>query len=122
VQELQNFIGQLPFIVKNSSPIMNKIFVAGSLIFGVGSTVACMGTFDYFTPFHTNSVNLFVSMLCHLGIVVGPASMYGILSIGHTLYPKKFAELMKQNVMGFGKSQGAIAGMLGRLGFIAIVP
>lgn len=81
-----------------------------------------MGYFDYFTPYHTNSVNVFVSMLCHLGVVVGPAAMFGILATGHTIYPKKFSELMAMNVMGFGKSQSAIASSLGKLGSIAVVP
>ena len=66
----------------------------GSLGLGSGMTIYCMGTYDFFSPYHTNTVNVFISMLCHLGIVVGPASLFGILAVGHTIYPKKFAPLM----------------------------
>jgi hypothetical protein len=50
VAELQNFIAQLPYLVQKSSPILNKLFIASCLIFGVGFTVYCMGTYDYFSP------------------------------------------------------------------------
>lgn len=108
--------------MKKSSPLLNKLFILSCLLFGVGSTVYAMGSYDYFSPWHTNSMNLFISLLCHMGVVMGPAAVYGMQSIGYSIYPKRFDKIMANNVMGFGRSQGALSRVLQHMGVLSVVP
>jgi hypothetical protein len=101
---------------------MVKVMVGTFLVGGIGSTLFGMSVYEYFSPKHTNSVNLFISMLCHLGLVTGPAALFGTLILGHTIYPKKFEAQMTPAVQGFGKPQGFISKFLGKPAVVSFAP
>jgi hypothetical protein len=69
-EQLNNFINTLPFVMTKKSPFFSKAFVTSCLIFGVAGTLYSLSCYDLYTPQHTNAHYLYVSLLCHLGIVV----------------------------------------------------
>lgn len=76
-RKIELFLDDLPSMVKNSVPAISKIMVLGSLGLGTGGFLYGSTAYEFYSPQHTNSFSLFISMLAHLSVVIGPAALYG---------------------------------------------
>jgi hypothetical protein len=72
-----------------SAPLTSRVLLILCLLFGVSSSVIVISVYEYFTPTYSNQFGLLVSLLCHLGIVIGPGALYGLRLANFTLYPRK---------------------------------
>lgn len=83
MDDLRNDSGHLP------SKLMISFFSVASL----GSLVYFYGFNDFYTKQSTDACNIFLSAIFHMGIVIGPAALVGIKSLGFKLYPSKYQYL-----------------------------
>lgn len=86
-QALELFINNLPDYVKGYSPLLSKMILIGSFGVGFPSMMFCILNYDCFTPFHTNSINVFMSMVSHLTIVIGPSAFFAHRFLNYSLIP-----------------------------------
>ena len=86
-QQLQHFLYEVPNLVKATSPLANKAFLFATFGTSVGGLAYGMSAYDHYTPQNTNAMNLFVSMMCHLGIVIGPSALFALKMIRYSVYP-----------------------------------
>ena len=77
----------MPEFAPEKIPFVSKLVVFASLFFGISGLTYILSTCEQFTPVHTNAQNLFYSMLCHLGIVIGPATLFALKCTNYTVYP-----------------------------------
>lgn len=80
----------------HSGPMKPKLLVAALLVAGMGTTLYMFCNNDVHTPGYTNSLSLIFTILCNVGIVMGPAALFGLHSLNFRLYPKKFSYLFTQ--------------------------
>ena len=72
------------------------MFLYGSFGLSCSSLTYYVGYYDYFSPYSTNAFNIFISSLCHIGIVIGPAALYGMRMVKYTVYPQEMAKIIPQ--------------------------
>ena len=94
--KIETYIRELPQMVNDSSPNVSKIIVYSSLVGSMLATAFFMSTSETFSPMNTNSVNVFVNLVCHLGIVIGPASLFALKALNYSVVPKHFASKIPQ--------------------------
>ena len=85
-----------PDLVKNNVPFISKTTVAASLLLGSSQLLYNLGTNYFYSPGLTNSINLFTSLLCHVGIVIGPSSIYAMRLLNYSVYPRNYRPLMEE--------------------------
>jgi hypothetical protein len=81
-------------MLTKSQPRFSKYLVISILLFGVGNIFYKFNKYDYFSKENTDAHYLYVSMLTHLGIVIGPATVFGINNSNFTVYPSKFKRII----------------------------
>lgn len=95
-KEMRRHMEYFPQFVRNNVPFISKSTVAASLLLGSGQLMYSLGTHYFYSPGLTNSINLFTSLLCHVGIVIGPASIYAMRLLNYSVYPRDYRPLMEE--------------------------
>ena len=95
-KEMRRHMEYFPDFVKDTVPLISKGAVTASLLLGSGQLMYSLGTNYFYSPGLTNSINLFTSLLCHVGIVIGPASIYGMRLLNYSVYPRNYRPLMEE--------------------------
>ena len=114
----------LPHLIKDQTPGLSKVIVTAAFLFGAGALTCCLGCSDLYTPANTNAYSLFISLLCHLGVVVGPASLFALKATRFSVYPSLYAPALtsRSNLLNLGTVQSGFAKGLTSLPVLASVP
>jgi len=98
VKEFQSLMNQMEHLRNDNPPIAPRVLTALLLLSGGGTALYQMVSNDVFTPGYANSFSMFWTTLCHVGIVIGPAALFGLRAVNFRLYPQKYAYLVEQHV------------------------
>ena len=88
-RKIQHFLHTVEDYIKPNSPFVNKVFLFGTFGVSTGSLTYGLSCYDQYTPYNTNTMNVFVSLMCHLGIVVGPSALFALKFINYSVYPSQ---------------------------------
>ena len=93
-------------------------------LFGAGCVTYCLGGFDLYTPTNSNAYSVFISLLCHLGIVIGPASLFALKATNFSVYPSLYAPALmtRKNLLNLGAIQSRFAKTMTSLPVLAAIP
>ena len=114
----------MPNIINDSIPRVSKVVLVSALLFGVIGLVYSLSFFDVFTPRNSNAYCLFQSLICHLGIVVGPAALFALKMTNYSVYPSIYGPALasRRNLLNLGTMQGWFAKGIVSLPAITILP
>jgi len=102
----------------------SKAIVLFALLFGTIGIIYILGFKEQFTPAYTNGVSLYFSFLSHLGIVIGPAALYGLRMNNYSVYPSMYAQALQSraNLLNLGRMQHSLANRVTSLPALALAP
>ena len=87
LMEVQSFVAQLPELAPEKIPLVSRVLLLSCLFFGLSGVTYYLSAREYFSPGHTNAQNLFFSLMCHLGVVIGPAALFALKCTNYSVYP-----------------------------------
>ena len=93
---MRRHLEYFPEFIKNTVPFISKSAVTATLLLGSSQLLYSLGMNYVYSPGFTNSINIFTSLLCHVGIVIGPASIYAMRMLNYSVYPRNFRPLMEE--------------------------
>ena len=111
IKDMELFINNLPYLVKEKSPLITKAIMATSLSASSLSLTYFIGSYDFLTPYSTNACNVFTSFMLHFGIVIGPSSLFALQAINYSVYPQRLNKAMPQNqskLLNLGRAQSGL--------------
>jgi hypothetical protein len=114
----------LPNIINDQIPRVSKVVLLSGLLFGIVGLVYSLSCFEVFTPGNSNAYCLFQSLICHLGIVVGPAALFALKMTNYSVYPSIYAPALasRRNLLNLSKIQGWFAKGVVSLPAITAIP
>lgn len=96
MRELKSLTNQLAEYRKgeDSGHIFSRIGVLALLFGSVSAATFFICAYDAYTPQSTNAYCLMTSALAHLGIIVGPAAIFALMSCNYRIVPLRFAYIL----------------------------